>query len=83
MSSIKERPELHRSDVMELYDRSLLCLTDLAAIASDKNFSITIDITSSGKISLKTYEHTKEKLYMKEQEVSAEHITYKETEYKN
>lgn len=83
MSSIKEKPELYRSDIMELYDRSLKCLADLSAIAADRNFSITIDISTSGKITFKTYEFTKDKLYMKEQEISADCITYRESEYKN
>lgn len=80
--SSKEKPVLNRSDIIELYDRSAVCLTDLLAIACDKNFEIEISIDPSGKISFKTCEFTEDRTYVKEQIVSSDYIGYHDYEMK-
>lgn len=81
MSRVKKEPELMKSDLMELYSRSLLALTDLMAIANDKGFDISIFINDNGTIDFKTWEMTSEKMYSKNYSVSGDSITYAESEY--
>lgn len=63
MRHLKEKPDLNKSDVIELFDRSKMALVDLMQIAVDKNFRIEIDITEQGDIDFIVTENCVEKDY--------------------
>lgn len=76
---LKEKPILRRSDIIEMFDRSKLTLTDLLGIAYDKQCQITIHINPDG-IMFKTYEYTQDKCYEKTQTQTNNRISYTEAE---
>lgn len=82
MSRIKNEPELMKSDLMELYSRSLLALTDLMAIAADKGFDIEIRIDDKGSIDFRTWESTPEQMHYKSYKMTTGSVEYSEKEYK-
>lgn len=61
----KEKEEIRKSDVIEIYDRCKRALYDLSGIAYDKKCDISISINDEGKITLSVKEDTAKYMYIK------------------
>lgn len=78
----KKDPELRRSDLNEMYDRSNLFMYDIAQICADKQCDVHINITSDGAISFELVEDCEDRYCYKRQYQSDGYTKYEETSVK-
>ena len=74
----KKNPILHRSDLIEMYDRSKLFLYDLAQICADKDCRANITISTDGSISFELMEDCEDRYCYKTQYQSEGYLSYEE-----
>ena len=80
--SNKTTPEITRDELVSLVDNFKTPISDLAAIAVEKECTITIDCFPSGSVKVGITEKCGKTSYTKEKYIGEKYERYEESEYK-